>query len=123
MGGEHSVWIYPWDLHDLGLAETTARMDEISVNMLSLATSYHAGRFLQPGNPRRRVYFPEDGTVYYSPSPERWAGHEIAPQKAAIVESEGDYLGAMIRQRDKGGWSQRLLDSSRRWLRPNNPML
>lgn len=103
MSGEHSVWAYPWDLHDLGMAETTARMAELGVTMLSLATSYHAGRFLQPGNPRRRVYFPEDGTVYYRPSAERWAGHEIAPQRAAIVETEGDYLGAMIRQRDKGG--------------------
>jgi hypothetical protein len=103
MMDEHSVWAYPWDLHDLGLAETTSRMREIGVNMLSLATSYHAGRFLQPGNPRRRVYFPEDGTVYYRPSAELWAGHEIAPQAAAIVESEGDYLASLIRERDKGG--------------------
>ena len=103
MSGDISVWAYPWDLHDLGVEETTAQMGELGVNMLSLATSYHAGRFLQPGNPRRRVYFPEDGTVYYRPSPERWVGHEIKPQMAAIAESEGDYLGAMIQQRDKGG--------------------
>jgi len=103
MTGEHSLWAYPWDMHDLGVAETTARMHDLGVTMLSLATSYHSGRFLQPGNPRRRVYFPEGGTVYYRPSPDRWAGHEITPQVAAIVDSEGDYLAALIAQRDKGG--------------------
>lgn len=103
MTNQNSVWAYPWDLHDLGVEETTARMRDLGVNMLSLATSYHAGRFLQPGNPRRRVYFPEDGTVYYRPSEQRWAGKEIVPQMAEIVDSEGDYLAAMIRQRDKGG--------------------
>ena len=41
--------------------------------MVSLATSHHAGRFLQPGNPRHRVYFPQDGTVHYRPDPARWA--------------------------------------------------
>ena len=103
MTGEHSTWVYPWDLHDLGVANTTARMGEIGVNMLSLATSYHAGRFLQPGNPRRRVYFPEDGTIYYRPSKEVWVGQEIQPQMAATVDDEADYLGTLIDERDKGG--------------------
>jgi len=74
MSDEYSVWVYPWDLHDLGVAETNARMAEIGVNTFSLATSYHAGRFLQPGNPHRRMYFPEDCTVYYRPSVDIWAG-------------------------------------------------
>jgi len=37
-------------------------MRGVGANMASPATSYHAGRFLQPCNPHRRANFPEDGT-------------------------------------------------------------
>ncbi len=37
MRSERSLWLYPWDLHDLGVAETSARMGEIGINMFSLA--------------------------------------------------------------------------------------
>lgn len=86
----NSVWAYPWDLHDApGALGTIAAT---GADAVSLASSYHAGRFLQPGNPRRRVIFPEDGTVYYRPDPARWADAEIAPQMARIVAEEGDWL-------------------------------
>ena len=98
-----SVWAYPWDLHDIGLDVALGRLADQGVTMVSLATSYHAGRFLQPGNPRRRVYFPEDGTVYYQPDGARWAGQIIKPQQAAIVGVEGDMLADLIRRRDAGG--------------------
>jgi len=103
MTAEVSLWAYPWDLHDIGLDLASERMRGAGVNMVSVATSYHAGRFLQPGNPRCRVYFPEDGTVYYRPDPAIWAGHEIRPLMAQIVEGEGDMLDALVRRRDAGG--------------------
>jgi hypothetical protein len=98
-----SVWSYPWDLHDLGLAAACERLAEAGATMVSLATSYHAGRFVQPGNPRRRVYFPEDGTVYYRPDPGRWAGREIVPLPARIVDEEGDMLARLLARRAAGG--------------------
>lgn len=98
-----SVWAYPWDLYDIGLDAALARMAEVGATMTSLATSYHAGRFLQPGNPRRRVYFPQDGTVYYRLDPARWRGREIVPLEADIVVTEGDQLRALIDRRDRGG--------------------
>jgi hypothetical protein len=100
---EISVWSYPWDLHDLGLDRALADLGAEGVNMVSLATSYHAGRFLQPGNPRRRVWFPQDGTVYYTVDPSRWEGAEIAPLQADIVAAEGDYLAKLTARRDAGG--------------------
>lgn len=98
-----SVWTYPWDLHDIGIAETEARLTAAGANMISLAASYHAGRFVQPGNPRRRIYFPQDGTIYYRPDPACWQGAEIQPLQANIVDTEGDMLAEMIRRRDEGG--------------------
>ena len=100
---EVSVWAYPWDLHDLGTEETADTLASVGVTMISLATSYHAGRFLQPGNPRRRIYYPQDGTVYYRPDPARWQGAEIQPLQADIVDAEGDRLADLIALRDKGG--------------------
>lgn len=103
MGPENSIWTYPWDLHDIGLDTALERISQVGLNTISLATSYHAGLFLQPGNPRRRVYFPEDGTVYFRSDPARWSDHEITPKQAAIVEDEGDMLDALVRRREAGG--------------------
>jgi hypothetical protein len=100
---EVSVWSYPWDLHDLSLDRALGDLGAQGVNTVSLATSYHAGRFLQPGNPRRRVWFPQDGTVYYTVDTSRWVGAEIVPLQADIVASEGDYLAELIARRDAGG--------------------
>jgi hypothetical protein len=98
-----SFWAYPWDLHDIGLPEATKRMRDAGANMVSLAAAYHAGRFLQPGNPRRRVYFPQDGTVYYRPDPARWQGAALRPLMADSVETEGDHLALLARNRDRTG--------------------
>lgn len=100
---EVSVWAYPWDLHDLGVEPAAAALARQGANTISLATSYHAGRFLQPGNPRRRVWFPQDGTVYYAVDEARWEGAEIRPLEAEIVASEGDYLARLTARRDAGG--------------------
>jgi hypothetical protein len=98
-----SVWAYPWDLHDIGLDTALDRIAQAGGNCVSLATSYHAGRFLQPGNPRRKVYFPQDGTVYYRLDPARWQGQTIRALQADVVTAEGDYLAALIERRDRGG--------------------
>ncbi len=97
----NSIWAYPWDLQDDpgGVAAIAAT----GADAISLATSYHAGRFLQPGNPRRRVVFPEDGTVYYRPDPALWTDAEIVPQMARIVAAEGDWLDRIARGREAGG--------------------
>lgn len=100
---ETSVWAYPWDLHDIGLDAALDNFAAQGVNTISLATSYHAGRFLQPGNPRRRIWYPQDGTVYYEVDPSRWTNAEIIPLQADIVSTEGDYLAQLIDRRATGG--------------------
>ncbi|MDG4875385.1 hypothetical protein P9273_09780 [Mesorhizobium sp. WSM4935] len=99
-----SMWTYPWDIQDLGL-ETVERdlTQRAGLNMVSLATSYHAGRFLQPRSPKRKAYFPEDGTIYFKPSAARWADLVIQPKVADVIGEGGDVLGQLIRRRDAGG--------------------
>jgi hypothetical protein len=98
-----SMWTYPWDLEDLGLEAVIGELRGLArLNTISLAASYHAGRFLQPRSPARKAYFPEDGTIYFKPSPERWKGVRIEPKVASIVERR-DMLRELVERRDKGG--------------------
>ena len=98
-----SMWAYPWDLEDLGLDAAVGELTGLArVNTVSLATSYHAGRFLQPRSPVRKAYFPEDGTIYFKPDASRWDGVRIAPQVASIVERR-DILRELIERREAGG--------------------
>ncbi|MFB2553175.1 hypothetical protein [Ensifer soli] len=98
-----SMWTYPWDVQDQGLSRIRADLEgRAGLNTVSLATSYHAGRFLQPRSPAQKAYFPEDGTVYYTPDDAVWAGKEIRPLMAANVAERGDMLSALTRARDAG---------------------
>ncbi|MEY9199913.1 hypothetical protein [Sinorhizobium sp. CCBAU 05631] len=99
-----SMWTYPWDVQDQGLAGTISDLRErAGLNTVSLATSYHAGRFLQPRSPSQKAYFPEDGTVYFRPDRTLWNDKEIRPLMARNVEERGDMLAELIADRDRGG--------------------
>lgn len=98
-----SMWAYPWDLMDVGFDEATTELRErAGVNGISLATSYHAGRFLQPRSPVRKSYFPEDGTIYFHPTAARWDASVIRP-KVADLMLHGDMLGDLVRGRERTG--------------------
>lgn len=99
-----SMWTYPWDVQEQGIAGLFADLrDRAGLNTISLATSYHAGRFLQPRSPVRKAYFPEDGTVYFRMNEALWQNKEIRPLVAQNVVEHGDMLRALIDERLKGG--------------------
>lgn len=99
-----SMWTYPWDIQDQGIDGSFADLrDRAGLNTVSLATSYHAGRFLQPRSPGQKAYFPEDGTVYFTPDEKLWSGKEIVPLMARNVTEHGDTLRALIDRRNDGG--------------------
>ena len=83
-----SLWTYPWDLLDEGV---DAAIERIAAgggfNGISLAVTYHATKALLPHNPRRKVYFSEDGVVYFRTRPDRY-GH-IRPRPSALLQ-QGD---------------------------------
>ena len=99
-----SMWTYPWDVQDQGLAALTADLSgRAGLNTVSLATSYHAGRFLQPRSPVQKAYFPEDGTVYFRPDETLWQGKAIRPLMARNVAERGDMLDALTKARAETG--------------------
>ena len=67
-----AMYLYAWDLQEEGVGEVAARLRGAGLDTVSLATSYHAGKFLRPHAPQRKVYFPEDGTVYFRPDMSRY---------------------------------------------------
>src|SRR5580698_9593067 len=95
-----SIWTYAWDILDLGYDAALGELrDRAGLNSVSLASSYHAGRFLQPRSPRRKVYFPEGGTIYFHPTPARWEGLAIRPKVAGVILEGGDVLRELVRRR------------------------
>jgi hypothetical protein len=60
-----SVYCYAWDLADKGVASVAEELGTRHINTITLAGSYHAGKFLRPHGQNGKVYFPKDGTVYF----------------------------------------------------------
>jgi hypothetical protein len=67
-----SIYTYAWDLAEAGVAAALDEIAALGLDTVTLAASYHAGKFLRPKGKAGKVYFPEDGTVYFKPRPERY---------------------------------------------------
>src|SRR3954467_4064758 len=68
-----AIYAYPWDLADEGVSSVVERVAALGINTITIAASYHAGKFLRPHGPGGKVYFPEDGTVYFNADGSRYA--------------------------------------------------
>lgn len=121
-----SMWTYPWDIQDQGLAALAADLrGRAGLNTVSLATSYHAGRFLQPRSPQQKAYFPEDGTVYFRADESLWQDKLIRPLMAGNVTERGDMLEALTKGREATGlkvscWTVCLHNSRLGMLHPDH---
>ena len=58
-----AIYAYAWDLAEIGVASAAARFRALGLDTVTIAGSYHAGKFLRPHSRAGKVYFPEDGTV------------------------------------------------------------
>ena len=94
MNPRHSMYLYPWDLHDEGTGTVAGRLRAAGIGGATVATSYHAGKFLRPHSPTGKVYFPEDGTVYFTPDPALYRA--LRPKRAKLAE-DYDALRALAR--------------------------
>lgn len=91
---KHGMYLYPWDLEDEGPDKVIGRMRDVGIDSLVVATSYHAGKFVRPHATGRKVYFPEDGTVYFRLDASRYG--EIKPRTNSLVDGF-DVLGALAK--------------------------
>jgi hypothetical protein len=89
------LYAYPWDLADEGVEAVLERVRPLGINTITLAASYHAGKFVRPHGRSAKVYFPQDGTIYFKARAERY-GH-IRPLVNPLVE-DFDGFAALQKQ-------------------------
>ena len=82
------LFTYAWDLEAEGYDAAVGKIADAGFTSINLATSYHAGKFLLPRNPKRRVYFAEDGALYFKPDLERYG--RIKPRVHSLAETGDD---------------------------------
>src|SRR5205085_277317 len=83
-----AIYTYAWDLAETGVADAVAQFKGLGLDTVTIAGSYHAGKFLRPHG-KGKVYFPEDGTVYFNAEPTRYGA--IKPVANSMV-GERDVL-------------------------------
>jgi hypothetical protein len=84
-----AIYTYAWDLAEAGVPAAVAEFRGLGLDTVTMAGSYHAGKFLRPHGKSGKVYFPEDGTVYFRADPSRYGA--IQPVANGLL-AEGDVL-------------------------------
>lgn len=80
-----SAFLYPWDV--VGDAEAPARLAELGVRQVTLASAYHSTRALTPRHPRHRIVTARHSAVLYPPDPARWRPGAPRPYEQSWVDS------------------------------------
>lgn len=83
------MYCYAWDLAEEGVDTVAEKFRNRHINTITLAGSYHAGKFLRPHGQAGKVYFPEDGTTYFKTDPKRYG--RIKPVENSIL-ADADIL-------------------------------
>ena len=91
-----AIYTYPWDLAETGVSAATDRFLALGLDTVTVAGSYHAGKFLRPHGKASKVYFPEDGTVYFKADPRRYGA--IKPIAHSMLSSGQDMVGELAGQ-------------------------
>lgn len=90
------LYAYPWDVAFDGADRVLEDLRQTGANTLTLAASYHAGRFTRPHGSGPRIYEVTDGTIYFQPSAEYGA---IKPIVNPLV-GENDVFADLTKRSD-----------------------
>lgn len=74
---DFATWAYAWDLLDEGVESAAARLREMGVTEVNLATNYHHVQAFTPHNPERRTFFAK-ASSYFRPD-DRYGTLEPVP--------------------------------------------
>jgi len=81
-----AIYCYAWDLAEAGVDTALRSFRDLGLNTVTIAGSYHAGKFLRPHGKQGKIYFPEDGTVYFRSNSSRYGS--IQPVANSILEQQ-----------------------------------
>jgi hypothetical protein len=88
-----AIYTYAWDLAEAGVAGAAMEFLGLGLDTITIAGSYHAGKFLRPHGKTGKVFFPEDGTVYFKANPSRYG--TIKPVANTLL-AERDVLRELV---------------------------
>jgi hypothetical protein len=94
--GYKAIYGYPWDLAETGVGAAVERFLALGLDTVTIAGSYHAGKFLRPHGRTGKVYFPDDGTVYFKPDLSRYGA--IKPVPHSTLSSGQDMVRELAAQ-------------------------
>jgi hypothetical protein len=92
-----AIYAYAWDLAEEGVLQATGQFRQLGLDTVTIAGSYHAGKFLRPKGRAGKVYFPEDGTIYFHPDLARYG--DIKPRPNGLLR-EKDVLRELTQTPD-----------------------
>lgn len=78
-----AIYTYAWDLAERSPAVAADEVSGLGLDTITYAASYHAGKFLRPRGRSGKVFFPEDGTVYFKPTASRYGA--IKPAENSLT--------------------------------------
>ncbi len=81
-----AIYTYAWDIAEHGVAHALDEFRALGLDTVTIAGSYHAGKFLRPHGKSGKVYFPEDGTVYFNADPSRYGA--IKPVANSLLKKQ-----------------------------------
>ena len=88
-----AMYSYAWDLAETGTGKAVDEFLALGLDTVTLAGSYHAGKFLRPHGKTGKVYFPEDGTAYFKTDASRYGA--IKPLPNSLL-AEQDVLRELV---------------------------
>ena len=91
-----AIYAYPWDVAEIGVSAALGRFGALGLDTVTVAGSYHAGKFLRPHGKRGKVYFPEDGVAYFKPDPKRYGA--IRPVPHSMIAAGTDVMSELTDQ-------------------------
>lgn len=74
-----AMFSYAWDLAETGVGAAIEEFEGLGLDTVTLAGTYHAGKFLRPHGKLGKVYFPEDGTAYFRSDASRYGAIKPRP--------------------------------------------
>lgn len=95
-----SAFLYPWDV--VGDPDAAARIADLGVQQVTLASAYHSTRALTPRHPAHRIVTAQHAAVLYPPDENRWAGREPAPHGQTWMDRDDPYGDAARALTDAG---------------------
>ncbi len=90
-------YAYPWDLSDEGVDTAGAVLADATGpgGGVLLALSYHVSTYFAPHNPVRKLYYGEEGAVYFATEESLYANTSMRPLISEVVTGS-DYMVNLV---------------------------